>query len=107
MQLMSILFTSNPLVGHWLPMLPLARAAQRAGHEVAVAAGPDAVAEVERRGFTAWSVGWDFQTVWAGMLTRPRGSRNCDRQAMLRLPAMPPLTGWRHSTRLPRGSLRS
>ena len=59
MQLMSILFTSNPLVGHWLPMLPLARAAQRAGHEVAVTAGPDAVAGVERRGFIAWFVGWD------------------------------------------------
>ena len=28
---MRILLTSNPLVGHWLPMLPLARAAQAAG----------------------------------------------------------------------------
>ena len=37
---MRILCTSNPLVGHWLPMLPLARAAQEAGHDVVIATGP-------------------------------------------------------------------
>jgi UDP:flavonoid glycosyltransferase YjiC (YdhE family) len=50
---MRILCTSNPLVGHWLPMLPLARAAREAGHDVIIATGPDAVPEIERRGFAA------------------------------------------------------
>ena len=49
---MRILLTSNPLVGHWLPMLPLARAAQAAGHEIVVAAGPNVVPDIERRGFS-------------------------------------------------------
>ncbi|HEX6760773.1 MAG TPA: hypothetical protein VF086_20535 [Propionibacteriaceae bacterium] len=44
---MRILCTSNPLVGHWLPMLPFAQAAQQAGHEVVIATGPDAVPEIE------------------------------------------------------------
>lgn len=52
-----ILFSSGPLYGHVNTMLPLALAAKRAGHEVAVATGPDLVAHVERRGLTAWTVG--------------------------------------------------
>ena len=36
-----VLFTSCPLYGHVLPMLPLIRAAGRAGHDVRVATGPD------------------------------------------------------------------
>ena len=69
---MRMLFTSNPLVGHWLPMLPLAPAAQRAGHDVVIATGPDAVAEIERRGFTAWSIGSNLATIQANLRSRPR-----------------------------------
>ena len=36
-----VLFTSCPAYGHALPMLPLIRAAVRAGHDVRVATGPD------------------------------------------------------------------
>ena len=36
-----VLFTSCPQYGHVLPMLPLIRAAGRAGHDVRVATGPD------------------------------------------------------------------
>ena len=54
---MRILITAFPGEGHVQPMLPLARAAQRRGHDVVVATGPDAVPGLRRRGFTAWAVG--------------------------------------------------
>ena len=54
---MRLLFTSTPMVGHFYPMLPLIRAAEAQGHEVAVATGPDLATEVERLGIPAWPVG--------------------------------------------------
>ena len=77
---MRILYTSNPLVGHWLPMLPLARAAQQAGHDVVIATGPDAVPEIERRGFTTWSIGSDLRTIQTGMRSRPRSAAETDEE---------------------------
>ena len=38
---MRILFASWPAYGHLLPMVPLIRAAQRAGHQIVVSSGPD------------------------------------------------------------------
>ncbi|GAA4398845.1 DUF1205 domain-containing protein [Fodinibacter luteus] len=38
---MKILFSAWPGYGHLLPMLPLVRAAQRAGHEAVITTGPD------------------------------------------------------------------
>jgi hypothetical protein len=75
---MRILFTSNPLLGHWLPMLPLARAAQEAGHEVVIAAGPDVVPDIERRGFSAWAIGPDLESIQAGLRDRPRAPAESD-----------------------------
>ena len=77
---MRILCTSNPLVGHWLPMLPLARAAQQLGHDVVIATGPDAVAEIERRGFTAWSIGSDLGTIQTGLRSRSRAEAETDEE---------------------------
>ena len=77
---MRILYTSNPLVGHWLPMLPLARAAQEAGHDVIIATGPDAVPEIERRGFIAWSIGSDLRTIQTGRRSRPRSAAETDEE---------------------------
>ncbi|MGE3286261.1 MAG: glycosyltransferase [Pseudonocardia sp.] len=54
---MRLLFTTFPAIGHLNTILPLARAALRAGHEVAVASGADLAAEITRHGFTAWDVG--------------------------------------------------
>jgi hypothetical protein len=54
---MRILFVGNPLYGHLNPMLPLARAAQNAGHDVVVATGADFAPLAEREGLTTWSVG--------------------------------------------------
>jgi len=79
---MRILCTSNPLVGHWLPMLPLARAAQEAGHDVVIATGPDAVPEIERRGFTAWSIGSDLETIQTGLRSRPRSPAETDEDGL-------------------------
>lgn len=57
---MRTLFTSNPLVGHVFPMLPLMHAARDAGHEVVMATGAEMVPDLLRRGFTTWTVGPSF-----------------------------------------------
>ncbi len=54
---MKILFTSWPALGHVLPMLPLARAAQAAGHEVVISSGADLAPVIERCGFVAHGSG--------------------------------------------------
>ena len=54
---MRILFTAYPLHGHVNPMLPLARAARDAGHEVVVASGADMAAYLEGHGLETWSTG--------------------------------------------------
>ena len=62
---MKFLFTTNPLLGHFLPMVPLIKAAQAAGHEVRVASGADLAAEVHRHGFPIWAVGPKMSQAWA------------------------------------------
>jgi UDP:flavonoid glycosyltransferase YjiC (YdhE family) len=52
-----ILVTSYPLFGHVNPLLPLAVAAERGGHEVAFATGADMTAPVQARGVETWAVG--------------------------------------------------
>lgn len=52
-----VLISTWPAHGHLLPLLPLARAAQRAGDEVVVASGAEGVAEARRRGLATWDVG--------------------------------------------------
>lgn len=54
---MRILFTSSPAYGHVNTMLPLARQARSAGHDVAFATGAELVLEIQRRGFSTWLVG--------------------------------------------------
>ncbi|HET6654239.1 MAG TPA: glycosyltransferase, partial [Nocardioides sp.] len=54
---MRLLFTSTPLFGHFMPMLPFIGAALQAGHDVIVATGPDLEDEVGRRGLKLWEVG--------------------------------------------------
>ena len=53
---MRVLVSSHPAHGHLLPMLPLAQAAQRAGHEIVVASGREGVVEAADRGFATWDV---------------------------------------------------
>ena len=54
---MKILFSSGPLYGHVNPMLSLALAARRAGHDVAFAVARDLAPHVERFGLAVWPVG--------------------------------------------------
>jgi UDP:flavonoid glycosyltransferase YjiC (YdhE family) len=60
-----VLFTTCPAYGHALPMLPMVRAAARAGHDVRVATGPDLVEPLAARGLDVWSVGPAWQVVWS------------------------------------------
>ena len=54
---MRILFTTVPVLGHLLPMVPLAVAARRAGHDVLVASGVDVELECKRLGLPFTQVG--------------------------------------------------
>ena len=60
-----VLFTSCPAYGHALPMLPMVRAARRAGHDVRVATGPDLVAPLTARGLDVYAVGPTFASAWS------------------------------------------
>lgn len=48
---MRVLFTCQPGFGHFLPMVPLARALGKAGHDVAFATGADFLSIVREAGF--------------------------------------------------------
>lgn len=54
---MRILLSSGPLYGHVNTMLPLALAAQRAGHEVIFATGADMAAHVRAHNLHTWATG--------------------------------------------------
>ena len=54
---MRILFTFAGGTGHFLPLVPVARAAERAGHTIAFAGQDGMVATVEKEGFTAFAAG--------------------------------------------------
>jgi UDP:flavonoid glycosyltransferase YjiC (YdhE family) len=54
---MRVIFSCLPALGHLQPMVPLATACQRAGHDVLVATGADLASRVDRLGFDAAAVG--------------------------------------------------
>ena len=54
---MRLLLTAYPLHGHVNAMLPLARAARDAGHDVAFATGPDMAGHLAAHGLEAWGAG--------------------------------------------------
>ena len=60
-----MLFTSCPAYGHALPMLPLIRSAQRAGHDVRVATGADLTAHLAARGLDVQAVGPTWESAWS------------------------------------------
>ena len=73
---MKFLFTTNPLLGHLLPMVPLIRAVRAAGHEVRVATGADLAPAVHRHGFPVWAVGPTMGQVWAELRDSADDSRS-------------------------------
>jgi UDP:flavonoid glycosyltransferase YjiC (YdhE family) len=58
---MRILFTSQAFPGHFQPLVPLARAAADAGHDVAFACATSFVPSVERAGFAAFAAGFEIE----------------------------------------------
>ena len=60
-----VLFTSCPAYGHALPMLPLIRAAVRAGHDVRIATGADLVGHLVARGLDVHVVGPTWESAWS------------------------------------------
>src|SRR6476661_3772654 len=56
---MRILFTTISGSGHFHPLVPIARAAVAAGHDVAFACAASFVPTVERAGFRAFPAGFD------------------------------------------------
>jgi UDP:flavonoid glycosyltransferase YjiC (YdhE family) len=96
-----ILVTSSPSYGHVNPVLPVALAARRAGHDVVVATGAELVEHVRGFGLPVWQVGPSraendaafraahpnidalsparrMQTAMAGLFTEPAGPRAAD-----------------------------
>jgi hypothetical protein len=65
-----VLLSSTPGHGHLQPMLPLARALRRAGHEVAVAVAPEMCGRVEDAGLVALEAGRDFSGWWPELQAR-------------------------------------
>ena len=56
---MKVLFTTHPTASHWHPLVPLARALEAAGHEVAFATSPGFCPTVEAGGFRCFPAGAD------------------------------------------------
>ena len=54
---MRILFTCTAGLGHFHPLVPIARAGMQAGHDVAFATPASFVPTVERSGFRAFPAG--------------------------------------------------
>jgi UDP:flavonoid glycosyltransferase YjiC (YdhE family) len=53
------LFTTQPTFSHWLPLVPLAKAVEAAGHEVAFATMPRFCPTIEAGGFRCFPAGAD------------------------------------------------
>lgn len=71
---MRVLFTSRPAYGHLHPLIPLARAAATAGHDVAFATGEPFREAIERQGFTAFDAGLNVSQ-WRHELAALGGDR--------------------------------
>ncbi|MGI5144602.1 glycosyltransferase [Streptomyces sp. CA-106110] len=67
---MRILIFNNPMPGHFLPLLPLARALRRQGHTVAFATAAGMAASIEPEGFGLIPAGPTVDTVIAEVARR-------------------------------------
>jgi UDP:flavonoid glycosyltransferase YjiC (YdhE family) len=63
-----VLFTSCPAYGHMLPLMPLIRAAERAGNDVRIATGTDLVGPLTSRGLTVHAAGPTWDVAWSAHL---------------------------------------
>jgi UDP:flavonoid glycosyltransferase YjiC (YdhE family) len=77
---MRVLFASTRGAGHFSPLVPLARACRRAGHEVLVAGPPALAPAVEAAGFAFWAVDDPpadaLAAVWSSVPSLPLEEQN-------------------------------
>ena len=71
--MMRLLVATIPGAGHVNPVLPLARAAAAAGHEVRWATGPTSLGAITAAGLDCVAVGPDFPELFAALASRTRG----------------------------------
>jgi UDP:flavonoid glycosyltransferase YjiC (YdhE family) len=67
---MRVLITCVPGYGHLHPLLPLANALADAGHDVAIATGPDVRARAETAGFATFPAGIGLSETWQRLVRR-------------------------------------
>ena len=75
---MRALFTCIQGYGHFHPMVPLARALEDAGHEVAFASAAPFCRRIEMAGFTAFAAGIDLGTAYEETLRRTEAASVAD-----------------------------
>jgi UDP:flavonoid glycosyltransferase YjiC (YdhE family) len=80
-----LLFTSFPGYGHASPMVPLARAAWRAGHDVLFSTGPDLCPWIESLGFATAPSGLSAQETAARYRARSPHSDSLPSEERMRL----------------------
>jgi UDP:flavonoid glycosyltransferase YjiC (YdhE family) len=93
---MRILFASGQGGGHFGPLVPFARSAQRAGHDILVAAPGAARGMVERAGFAFHALGepWDREARWAPVFNgNSPGAAHVVRELFVALDARAALPG--------------
>lgn len=71
---MRVLFSTSPAIGHFYPLLPLARELQRAGHEVAVLTSGALAAHVREAGLDILPAGPPVEELLGAALERYPGS---------------------------------
>jgi UDP:flavonoid glycosyltransferase YjiC (YdhE family) len=62
---MRVLFTTTPVVGHFHPLVPIARTLESAHHAVAFASTPNFASTVEASGFSFFPIGLGVQELFA------------------------------------------
>lgn len=75
-----LLFTFIGGSGHFEPLIPVARAAQVAGHTVAFGCGPSMVATIEGAGFTVFALGTDAGSAPERLPLRPLDANREDQE---------------------------
>jgi hypothetical protein len=78
-----VLFTTTGHSGHLLPLVPLARACERAGHGVLIATHAPRADNVERLGLPVHPIEVAPDAAWAPLMSRLPGLRQSDGDALI------------------------
>jgi hypothetical protein len=84
-----VLFTTTGHSGHLLPLVPLARACERAGHEVLVVTHEPQATAVARVGLPVRAVAVAPDEPWAPLMSRIRGLRRTAQRLGREMAALP------------------